>query len=186
MPLTDMTLADKLRKRLDKAHSTSSAHLAKGGRFAQVKVACLHFDKCSECEQSAIESEKLGRAASIALEVPGLGAAPDLVRLHFSVQEDKFLVAAENSSESMTLDFTVVSSALILDYRNVWVQMGGSFEKTTAGLMALTRGAAVATKALTEGVLCVINVRDGMPEYSNGIVATLHLDSTGRHTYQTG
>jgi len=139
-----------------------------------------------------------------AVTIPGTsgrgGGAP--LRLHFGWQDGALMLSARDddlASSSidmpqdqgflyddfagqapLTLDLMSVSTALTLSYRGMAMQTNSPWQAAASGIFALTRGKAAARDALTRGLVCVICVRDGMPEHSTYLAKTLHLDNPQR------
>jgi len=89
-------------------------------------------------------------------------------------------VEGDGTGAAVTVDVTSCSTALTLSYRGVAVPTDARWQAASNGICAHTRGRAAAVEALAQGVLCVICLRDGMPEAVSNLAKTLHLDTPHR------
>jgi len=144
---------------------------------------------------------------TVALPIAGRrhGTAP--LRLHFAWQGGSLLVSARDdnmpsasievprdyypiyrgfpdegsrSQKPLTLDVISLSRALTLNHRGVAVHKNTAWQAAASGIFAVAKGEEAARRALTRGVLCIICVRDGMPEHSTYLAKTLNLDTPQR------
>mmetsp|Transcript_120533 Transcript_120533/g.384890 ORF Transcript_120533/g.384890 Transcript_120533/m.384890 type:complete len:304 (+) Transcript_120533:194-1105(+) len=127
--------------------------------------------------------------------------SPMPLRVHFAWQSGSLLVNArdddlpseamerpqdplgwwqEDDSKTFTLDVMSLSSAMTFNYRGVAMQTKAAWQQASSGIFAMTRGKVAARDALTNGVLCIMCVRDGAPEHSTYLAKTLHLDTPQR------
>jgi len=128
------------------------------------------------------------------------GTAP--LRLHFAWQSGALLVSARDdnvpstsiempqdyhpiyrglddaprSRKPLTVDVVSLSHALILNHRNFVVYTNSAWQAADSGIFTMRSPRQVACEALTRGVLCIMYVRDGMPEHSTNLAKALHLD----------
>jgi len=140
---------------------------------------------------------------TVALPIAGRRHRTAPLRLHFAWQGGSLLVSARDDKmpsasiemprdhhsiyrgfpdegsrrrKPLTLDVVSLSPALTLNHRGVAVHKNSTWQLAASGIFAVTKGKEAARRALTRGVLCIISVRDGMPEHSSYLAKALHLD----------
>merc|ERR1712218_397443 len=120
----------------------------------------------------------LGGWVAKSTEVP-TSANTWTIRLSF---QDGFLCLAVNSDYALgdyltlSVDIAACSSAFILSYRNVDVVVNGEWSVCHTGLFAMTGGREATIEALSNGVPCVMYIRQGNNKKQLGLVRTLNLD----------
>jgi len=140
---------------------------------------------------------------TVALPIAGRRHGTKTLRLHFAWQGGSLLVSARDDKmpsasievpkdhypiylgfpderprrqKTLTLDVVSLSPALTLNHHGVAVHKNTTWQAAASGIFAVTKGKEAARRALTRGVLCIISVRDGMPEHSSYLAKALHLD----------
>lgn len=202
-PLGSLEQARKLSKQLAAAQKTARAHAAKGGTVAQALLARLAFPENVEAalvrDLGGEDAAALPLSFGTPIDCPGTKRP---VAIHLALRNGTLLLGARDDGaasaevpmggpdfflqperpgeESLTIDVTSASSALLLHYRGVGVLVNGTWESAASGMLTFSKGRKSAARALAEGILCVLAVRDGLPEVSARLAQTLHLDTVRR------
>jgi len=84
------------------------------------------------------------------------------------------------STADMSLDMTSVDPQVIMHYRGLSMTVDGPFEEAFPGMMSFAGGAAAASDALVQGVLCVFVARSGEPKATRPMGNYLNLEIINR------
>lgn len=208
VPVNTVDDARRLSKLLDGASNSAQAHMKKRGRSACVFLGCLQFaeesieDALIEHRHGSagvddaeeIEEPVLCPSLPIAVPVPdlskskSLSAEQHLLDIEFGWQGGSLLVRAPTKLDlmadamgksSVTVDIVCMDPMLTLHQRGVQVCTDGEWTPATSGICAFPRGRVAAAQSLTQGVLCVLCVKEGAPRISiptQRISQALHLE----------
>uniref|UniRef100_A0A6V0KCS9 Uncharacterized protein n=1 Tax=Zooxanthella nutricula TaxID=1333877 RepID=A0A6V0KCS9_9DINO len=175
-------------------------------KFEETTIGAAFEDGLFPDQSNAVEHEVcLGSTITVPdLQIDGPGKQ---LSLHFAWQAGSLLVGARDdklpiaaielpedylwlyqelpaeqkaTQRPLTLDLMSFSDAVILNHRGAAVPTNAAWQAAASGIYAHTRGKAAARKAFVEGVLCVMCVRDGMPEHTTCLAKTLNLDTPQR------
>lgn len=204
--LQTLEQAERLARLLSSARESTAAHAARGGTMAHTLLAHLRFpheglgpalekqllakplveeQEASLCLGEPIACKTLtnGAALHVHVAVQGgsllMGMRDDDTPSDEIVQFDPFMWNTEvaEGGPVLTLDIASLSPALVVHYRGVGVQVNGTWESTFSGILSVKEGLSDAAHALTEGVLCILSVRDGVPQPSRRLIDSLNVDS---------
>eukprot|EP00421_Protoceratium_reticulatum_P020842 CAMPEP_0168384408 /NCGR_PEP_ID=MMETSP0228-20121227/14395_1 /TAXON_ID=133427 /ORGANISM="Protoceratium reticulatum, Strain CCCM 535 (=CCMP 1889)" /LENGTH=295 /DNA_ID=CAMNT_0008397573 /DNA_START=99 /DNA_END=987 /DNA_ORIENTATION=- len=204
VPLRELAEVRRLSKVLSLAQRTASAHLAKGGRLAQVFIVT-----CASLQTALAPWRRRAAAASavclgelVGLPLPEASPFGPELRLRLAWLDGQLLVAARADKGAwdndyalrsiswanrdllpgnapLTLDITSASPSLALSYRGIHPSLNGTW-KAAVGICESTGGKASAVSSLASGVPCVVCVRDAAAGQSTELVHVLHLEDTMR------
>lgn len=209
--LSSFTQAWDLARSYAKAEERASRHLRSGGQVAQVFVGRFHFAEGTVDAHTNIASTfrqlsgidmRFSKPLTCSIE-RRTGMAPTGGRdynrqglpIDITLAYDRLAMvlraqvgsAVEHSSMALqppkTLQFDVhaLSSAVLLQMRDVNVRLGGLARGKGSGIFAPKVAKHLADAELADGLLCVVSVRDSIPagslsQSAKTVVEALHID----------
>lgn len=215
VPVNSVDDAQRLSKLLGGANNSALAHMKKRGRSACVFLGCLQFQgesiehalvehrHVSEGMEYTEEEEEPMLCPSLPIAVPVPDAsksklpstnAQHPLDIEFGWQGGSLLVRAPTNldlmedsigNSSVTVDIACMDPMLTLHQRGVEACTGGEWTPATSGICAFPKGRAAAAQSLTQGVLCVLCVKEGAPRISAPslrISQALHLEELRSRT----
>lgn len=215
VPVKTVDDAQRLSKLLGGANNSAILHMKNHGHSARVFLGCLRFQgesiahalvehrRGSEGVEDTAELEEPVLCTSLPMAVPVPNSSkskhqstsvqhpPDI---EFGWQGGSLLVRAsanlnlmEHSigNSSVTVDIACMDPMLTLHQRGVEACTDGEWTPATSGICAFPKGRTAAAQSLTQGVLCVLCVKEGAPRISapsRRISQALHLDELRSRT----
>jgi len=203
--------AERLAKLVKGAQRAASMHSCTGGGASSVVVAKLRFpreelEKAMEGDSQA-EPSGMCRGTPISFAISeelaaALGAPSQALEVQFAWDQGSLLVRVQDlcaaevargplggkchgaSSCEPLVDVSARHPAFTLYHRGGTAELGGAWRPMGPGLASANMGKAAACRALAEGVLCTVCVREGRhkaaaeaPASSSKYLAhALHLD----------
>jgi hypothetical protein len=186
LPLACLRDASELANTLQKFESNASRHLCNGGSFAKVLVGRFRFDATDGFNFFGLNRAQLllansrpdivfSRPATTSIKLDYEAGVHNHVMLAITMasEKSKMLVSAKLEAASSTvtrkisqrhpkilIDIRAISSAILLQMRDIKVKPDGSQYESGSGLYSEKTGRGIVKEALAAGVLCVLLVRD--------------------------